>query len=155
MEPGVRHTAKDVSAALSERIAAGEWDEVGRLPGEAELAAECGVARATLRKALRELREAGLVSNEQGRGWFLGTDPKAPPADVQARASALREQIERGDFDDLKYFPSESELVVILGFTRHKVRKVVAELEKSGHLRLDRGNGRVVEKRKGRGAERA
>jgi DNA-binding GntR family transcriptional regulator len=155
MEQGVRRTAKDVSSALSERIAAGEWAGVGRLPGEAELAAECGVARETLRKALRELRDAGLVSNQQGRGWFLGADSSALPADVQAKADELRKQIERGDFDGYKYFPSESKLSASFGFTRHKVRKVIAELEKSGHLRLERGNGRVVEKPKSGGAERA
>lgn len=155
MQPSGRRTAKSVSAVLGERIAAGEWAAAGRLPGEAELAAECGVARETLRRALFELRDAGLVSNQQGRGWFLGADPGRPAPDVLAKAEELREQIERGDFDEDAYFPSEARLTAILGVKRHQVRKIVLELESSGHLRSVRGNGRVVEKPAGGKADRA
>lgn len=146
MQQGRRRTAADVSASLSERIAAGEWSRTGQLPSEAELASSYGIARETLRKALAQLREAGQISNQQGRGWFLGATPPEQTADVLAAAGELREQIEAGAFDGEKYFPSETRLASELGFTRHKVRKVIAELEKTGHLKLVRGNGRIAVK---------
>jgi DNA-binding GntR family transcriptional regulator len=149
MQQGRRRTAEDVSKSLNERIAAGEWSDSGQLPAEGELARAYGVARETLRKALAQLREAGLVSNQQGRGWFLGSTLPAQPADVLTAAEALRQQIANGAFDNEQYFPSETKLAADLGFTRHKVRKVVAELEKTGHLKMAPGNGRVVTKRAG------
>ena len=151
MPQGQRQTAKDISVSLSARISAGEWATTGQLPSEAELAARYGAARETLRKALAELRDVGLISNQQGRGWFLGATPPTQSADVLNVAESLRKRINAGDFDGETYFPSEAKLASDLGFTRHKVRKVIAELEKSGCLRIVRGNGRVVVKHQSEG----
>jgi GntR family transcriptional regulator len=42
-----------------------------RLPGEDDLATEYGVARMTVRRAMRELRERGLVRTVPGKGNYI------------------------------------------------------------------------------------
>jgi DNA-binding GntR family transcriptional regulator len=143
-EQSRRRTYKDVSDAIRARIAAGDWVASGRLPGEASLAAEYGVARETLRRALSELRDDGLISNQQGKAWRLGSDPTETAPDVVAEAGKLRKGIDDGAYSAQPYFPSETTLASELGVSRHKVRLILAELERTGHLENQRGNGRVV-----------
>jgi GntR family transcriptional regulator len=45
------------------------------LPSEAELSAEFGVSRVTIRRALDILRDAGLVESRQGFGWYVAGVP--------------------------------------------------------------------------------
>jgi len=85
-----------VAEALREQIArAGAGD--GRLPSEAALAGEFGVARDTVRRALDVLVEEGMIKTTHGRGHFVvepGTDVGLPRYEVVARA--LRQQISDG-----------------------------------------------------------
>jgi GntR family transcriptional regulator len=53
------------------RIHAGEWAPGDRLPPERELCRDLDVSRATLRQALAELAQRGLISRHQGRGTFV------------------------------------------------------------------------------------
>lgn len=55
-----------VEMTLAARIRDGAYE--GGLPGERDLAAEFGVARVTIRSALRRLEEQGLVARRQRRG---------------------------------------------------------------------------------------
>ncbi|MGW0580248.1 winged helix-turn-helix domain-containing protein [Streptomyces sp. NPDC002920] len=43
----------------------------GRLPGEIALAAGCSVARMTIARAIRELRQRGLVRTAIGKGSYV------------------------------------------------------------------------------------
>jgi DNA-binding GntR family transcriptional regulator len=46
--------------------------QMGRqLPSERQLAAEYGISRPTARRALRMLREEGIISARRGRGSFV------------------------------------------------------------------------------------
>jgi GntR family transcriptional regulator len=45
------------------------------LPSEAELSAEFGASRVTIRRALDVLRDEGLVAARQGFGWFVAAEP--------------------------------------------------------------------------------
>jgi len=56
---------------MASRIAAQEWPEDGRIPPEAQLAAEYGVAPNTLRRALEQLVREGLLERRQGSGTFV------------------------------------------------------------------------------------
>lgn len=56
--------ADDIAA----RIGRGEFPAGTRLPSEAELASEYGVAKMTVRRALEVLRERGMVRTLHGRG---------------------------------------------------------------------------------------
>jgi GntR family transcriptional regulator len=59
---------------LREQIGEGRF--AGGLPGEVALAAQFGVARITVRKALEQLAAEGLIDRARGRG----TVPRAPAA---------------------------------------------------------------------------
>ncbi|MCT9003632.1 GntR family transcriptional regulator [Streptomyces rhizosphaerihabitans] len=58
-----RLSSQEIADVLRERIRAGELKAGDRLPTQAELADEFGVERGTVRLALRELQEGGLLSN--------------------------------------------------------------------------------------------
>lgn len=45
------------------------------LPSEAELSAEFGASRVTVRRALELVRDDGLIAARQGFGWFVSTEP--------------------------------------------------------------------------------
>ena len=63
--------SQQVAAVLRARIEAGEI-LVGRpVPSESTLMQEFGVARETARKAVRVLRDEGLVQIVQGRGAYV------------------------------------------------------------------------------------
>ncbi len=59
-----------VSAALRERIEAGEWLPGEQLPSVRELAEVYGVSVNTARRAVELLKDAGLVTVEPGWGVF-------------------------------------------------------------------------------------
>ncbi len=60
--------AEDVANRLRTLILRGEYQVGEKLPPERKLAEELGVNRATLREALKNLEQAGLVSIRQGDG---------------------------------------------------------------------------------------
>ena len=62
---------KQLLAEVRTRIVAGEWPNGSKLPTEAELAAELGVSRVTIRQALSAAVEAGLVVRVPGKGTYV------------------------------------------------------------------------------------
>lgn len=63
--------ASNIEGSLRQRIVAGEWSATGRLPAERDLAAEYGVARNTVRRAVEALANEGAIARHIGRGTFL------------------------------------------------------------------------------------
>lgn len=57
--------------ALRTLIANGEWATGSQIPNEDRLGAMLGISRITVRHALRNLEDAGLVRREHGRGTFV------------------------------------------------------------------------------------
>jgi GntR family transcriptional regulator len=57
------------------RIEDGSWQPGHRLPSERAMADDVGVAYLTVRRAMKELRERGLVVSVQGRGTYV-IEPK-------------------------------------------------------------------------------
>jgi GntR family transcriptional regulator len=57
--------------ALRALIEAGEWGAGSQIPNEDRLGEMLGISRITLRHALRNLEEAGLLRREHGRGTFV------------------------------------------------------------------------------------
>jgi GntR family transcriptional regulator len=71
---------QEIAGELRRAIAAGEYAGAesggpGLLPSEAQLSDSFAASRVTIRKALEELREEGLVDARQGLGWYVATDP--------------------------------------------------------------------------------
>ncbi|MFH8470771.1 GntR family transcriptional regulator [Streptomyces sp. NPDC017991] len=60
-----------VAGRLLSAIAADHARPGDRLPSERSLAARYGVSRVTLRSALNELAERGVIESSPARGWFL------------------------------------------------------------------------------------
>jgi len=70
------HRWQEISETLHEAIASGRYPRGSRLPTEAELADSFAVNRHTVRRALKGLRDAGLVKARQGSGVFVTGQPR-------------------------------------------------------------------------------
>jgi GntR family transcriptional regulator len=64
-----------VAADIEADIDAGKLAPDTRLPSEAELAVQYGVARVTVRRAMQQLRDRGKVVTVHGRGSFVAPQP--------------------------------------------------------------------------------
>lgn len=63
--------ATQVARDIEKDIGAGRLAPDTRLPNELELAEQYGVARMTVRRAVAQLRDKGLVITVHGRGSFV------------------------------------------------------------------------------------
>lgn len=70
---------RQLAGLLRDRIAAGEFRPGDALPSEKDLQQEHGLARETVRRAMRVLRDEGLVVTIPGRGTFVPPEPTEPP----------------------------------------------------------------------------
>jgi len=103
-------TARDATAArkthavvadrLRRQIVSGELAEGQQLPPEEELTAQFGVARTTLREALRVLEAQGLIAIRRGRGGgpFV-THPDLGPVSTALSTSLQLQEVTVGDLD--------------------------------------------------------
>ena len=78
-----------VYLVLREQLREGRFDD--GLPGELALMGQFGVARVTVRRALSQLAEEGLIQREPGRGT-RPVSARAQEAQKQARAMATGQQ---------------------------------------------------------------
>jgi GntR family transcriptional regulator len=70
-----RAVYKQIADHLRAVIAQGRLREGDQLPSEAELMTHYGVARMTVRNALRLLQDQGLINAEHGRGVYVRARP--------------------------------------------------------------------------------
>ncbi|WP_194787150.1 GntR family transcriptional regulator, partial [Mycobacteroides abscessus] len=88
--------AEQVANILAAQIGDGRWSTGVKLPGEVALCEEFGVSRATVRKAIRDLKTKGLASTRQGAGAF-GTSVRPLWQGVRVLAAAeMRAGVEGG-----------------------------------------------------------
>ncbi len=66
-----------LASLFRHRIAQGVWKTGQQIPTVDELAAECGVARATIRQALDELGKEGLIERFRAKGTFVRQTPQS------------------------------------------------------------------------------
>ena len=93
---------RKVVGALRSEIQSGAFPVGGLLPTEAELRTRFGVSRHTVREALRQLRDEGLVTSRQGAGTSVVRQDGAERfvhevdsvADLIAYAEELKYQVE-------------------------------------------------------------
>jgi len=77
-------SSADIAGELRRQIAASRFIINERLPPERSLAERYGVARGTVRHALRQLEEMGLVERRPGSGTYVIWSDQTVPADVVA-----------------------------------------------------------------------
>ncbi|GAA2840068.1 GntR family transcriptional regulator [Leucobacter komagatae] len=101
---------------LRTEIVEGRWVVGERIPPEPELIAELGVARGTLREAIRALQYSGMLDVRRGDGTFVTARSEVPGAlarsggtigDVLEARAAIEPQLaklaaERADDDDIE-----------------------------------------------------
>ena len=66
---------QSIASEITDEIARGHYGPGDRLPTEAELAQRFSVNRHTVRRALADMAEAGLVRSRQGAGVFVAASP--------------------------------------------------------------------------------
>lgn len=76
---------KSIAAELSAEIASGLYRAGDKLPTEAALAARFGVNRHTVRHALSDLAERGIVRSRRGAGVFVEAEPTDYPIGRRVR----------------------------------------------------------------------
>lgn len=65
---------QQIKALVRKRIQSGDWKIGERIPSELDLAAELGVARMTVNRALRELTDEGALQRILGVGTFVAEE---------------------------------------------------------------------------------
>jgi DNA-binding GntR family transcriptional regulator len=71
---GPTHIYVQVADWITHRIERGELQPGHKLPAERDLAAEIGVSYMTVRRAMRLLRERGLIVSAVGRGTYVAEE---------------------------------------------------------------------------------
>jgi GntR family phosphonate transport system transcriptional regulator len=78
-----------IADELAQDIVGGDYASGGRLPGENDMARRFGVNRHTVRRALADLAERGLVRAERGSGTFVDVGRLAYPISARTRFSEI------------------------------------------------------------------
>lgn len=94
-----RKTGEAVAALIRRRIVRGELPVGTKLPTEEELTEQFGIARTTLREALRILESQGLIHIKRGRGG--GGTVTMPDLSRLSESFAGALQMRHTTFDDL------------------------------------------------------
>lgn len=104
--------------AIRHRVADGTLPPGRRLPAERDLCQQLGVSRVTLRKALQQLDEEGVLSSSHGRGWYVAkahVEPEWPNTlesftetarrkGLEPSSVVLRSEVVPATFDDAEQF---------------------------------------------------
>jgi DNA-binding GntR family transcriptional regulator len=117
------------------------------VPSETVLSGEFGVARNTVRRALGQLAEEGLVGTVPGRGRVV-LAPGVPVATLPAYrriAADLQRAIASGDLAPGDAVPSEARLTREYGVSRGTARQALSLLAGLGLVRVVHGKGRFVQ----------
>ena len=77
-----------IAADLADKIREGAYRPGDALPAQRDLSAQYGVTLMTLRQALQELRDEGLIVQQAGRGTFIA------PVQAAYRVDTLRSFVE-------------------------------------------------------------
>lgn len=130
-----------LAGELRERIASGDYAGSGALESEAELGRRYAVSRITVRRALEQLREEGLLVSRKGAGWYvagtfhqpvaLGTFQHAASAVAEAGLALRRRVVEFG------YQAAPPEVADALALPRSDEALRVRSVRSAGSTPLD------------------
>jgi len=109
---------QEIADALRRRVDRGEFGAGRLLPSESALSAEYGASRVTVRRALEQLRDDGLLDARQGFGWFVA---RAPIRQSLARLATLEDQLAASGIRperrilDFAFVPADERVHEVLG----------------------------------------
>jgi GntR family transcriptional regulator len=72
-----------LATLIREKIITGEFAPRDQLPSESEMVGDFGVSRMTVRQAMANLEEEGLIRRERGRGTFVTERPPVLGGDLE------------------------------------------------------------------------
>lgn len=134
-----------IVADVERRISAGDLRPGCALDSEATLASQYSVSRGTVRTALVQLADRGLIESAPGSGWFVRSpDATTRPARVSAVVKQLRDELLSGNLQPRDPFFSEKDLCERFGLTRYAARAALMALEFEGLIVAIHGRGRFV-----------
>src|SRR5208282_3835399 len=82
-----------VKRHILENIGSGKWGTSTRVPSENEIVKSFGVSRMTANRALRELRDEGILVRIAGVGSFVADrQPHTHPLTIRSIAEEIRER---------------------------------------------------------------
>jgi GntR family transcriptional regulator, histidine utilization repressor len=82
-----------VKRHILDNIGSGKWGATARVPSENELVKSFGVSRMTANRALKELRDEGVLVRIAGVGSFVAHRPvRSHPLEVRSIADEIRER---------------------------------------------------------------
>jgi DNA-binding GntR family transcriptional regulator len=141
--------AQRIEAVLRKQIEGGELSPGAKVGSEAQLAAEFGVARGTVRAAMSALERAGLIEAVPAKGRYvrgsIGSENRSTPAKrAHEVAVLLREEIAVGQHPAGRSFLSEKAVCERFGVSRYASRLALSELEALGLIVAIHGKGRLV-----------
>ncbi|MET9339310.1 GntR family transcriptional regulator [Nonomuraea sp. NPDC003804] len=127
---------QQVATEIRRRIDSGAIPPGHSVPSEQEIEDEFNVSRITATKALRLLREQGLVYLVPGRGTFVGPED-APRVSRAAKpyekiAAEIADRIRAGELRPDLPIPSETTLRQQYEVAKGTVRRAVALLREQG-----------------------
>ncbi|MCF2445840.1 GntR family transcriptional regulator [Dyadobacter sp. CY345] len=114
--------ADDVASRLQQKISKGEFAVGTKLPAEPELMVVFGVGRSTVREAVRNLSNAGLVRVQQGLGTFVEKQ--------QVDSESMSERFFRAKGRELNEIRQLFELKVAEKAALHRTEKDISEMKK-------------------------
>lgn len=134
-----------IASALRDRIRNGELKPGDKLPSEAAVSAEFGVARGTAREALKKLEDDGLVDTLPAVGRVVRSTENADKTPLYRRIAAeLITAIEAGEYPPGSQLPSESQLAERFHASRNTIRSALGELDGRGLVQVLHGKRRIV-----------
>ncbi|MEV0620652.1 GntR family transcriptional regulator [Nonomuraea sp. NPDC050404] len=127
---------QQAAAEIRDRIESGAIPPGHAVPSEQEIEDEFEVSRITATKALRLLREEGLVYLVQGRGTFVGPEdvPRVSRTEspYERIAAEVAGRIKSGELRPRFPIPSERTLRQQYNVAKGTVRRAVALLREQG-----------------------
>ncbi|MGO9427175.1 MAG: UTRA domain-containing protein, partial [Steroidobacteraceae bacterium] len=107
-----------VKRHILENIGSGKWGTSARVPSENDIVKSFGVSRMTANRALRELRDEGVLVRIAGVGSFVADrHARAHPLEIRSIADEIRERghVHRAEIVSLEKVRAVAELAEDFG----------------------------------------
>ena len=131
-----------VKRHILDNIGSGKWAARARVPSENEIVKSFGVSRMTANRALKELRDEGILVRIAGVGSFVADrHARAHPLEVRSIAEEIRERghVHRADIVSLERVRAIAELAEDFGIAPKSelYRSVIVHFENDRPMQLE------------------